>query len=45
MNYPFERKTSHTLTRMICIAAAAVLMYLLVLRGEKFLNHYWGVRA
>ena len=26
MNYPFERKTSHTLTRMICIAAAAVLM-------------------
>ena len=33
------------MTSVLILAAAAVLMYLLVLRGEKFLNHYWGVRA
>lgn len=33
------------MTSVLILAAAAVLMYLLVLRGEKILNDYWGVRA
>ena len=33
------------MTSVLILAAAAVLMYLLVLRAEKMLNHYWGVRS
>ncbi len=33
------------MTSVLILAAAAVLMYLLVLRGEKILNDYWGVRS
>ena len=30
---------------VLVLGLAAVGMYLLVLRAEKFLNHLWGVRA
>lgn len=33
------------MTSVLILAAAAVLMYLLVLRAENILNHYWGVRS
>ena len=33
------------MTSVLILAAAAGLMYLLVLRAEAFLNHLWGVRA
>ena len=39
----FEKRNPFRL-RLI-LAAAAVLMYLLVLRAENILNHYWGVRS
>ena len=33
------------MTSVLVLALAAVVMYLLVLRAEKFLNKLWGVRA
>ena len=33
------------MTSVLVLALAAVVMYLLVLRAEKFLNQLWGVRA
>ena len=30
---------------IVTLALAAVVMYLLVLRAEKFLNSVWGVRV
>ena len=33
------------MTSVLVLALAAVAMYLLVLRAEKFLNQLWGVHA
>ena len=33
------------MTSVLVLALAAVVMYLLVLRAEKFLNSVWGVRV
>ena len=33
------------MTSVLILAAAAVVMYRLVLGAEKLLQHYWGVKA
>ena len=40
-----SRELLSTIATVLVLGLAAVGMYLLVLRGEKILNDYWGVRA